>query len=270
MELFTSLLTKIPNVVWSAVIASLLTFLGVLWTNKGSAKRQKFRLDHEMQKFQSEQKLSLKKAVFLEVASSFAKALGVIPKLVNLDYTEKEITELMDDHASSVAKSYLVANERTIVEILKYSTELSQVFMNLIKPRAVLLDHKKAIEIYQHTIDQANAEKNRLVSIRQEIDLQGKSNSGLIDSLSKSYEFQQNIAEKNSNSKKEQETILKSLTIDFLKICISEYSRLLSLLPPMTIAIRKELENDGESELFISAINESVKRMEASFEELLS
>ena len=58
MESFIELISKVPNVVWSAVIASFLTFLGVLWTNRGSEKRQAALLEHEKQKYQSEQKLA--------------------------------------------------------------------------------------------------------------------------------------------------------------------------------------------------------------------
>lgn len=61
MESIIELISKVPNVIWSAVIASCLTFLGVLWTNRGNEKRQAALLEHEKQKYQSEQKLALKK-----------------------------------------------------------------------------------------------------------------------------------------------------------------------------------------------------------------
>jgi hypothetical protein len=72
MEILVSWLSNVPNVIWSAIIASLLTLSGVLWTNRGNEKRQAALLEHERQKFLSEQRLSLKKEVFLNVASSFA------------------------------------------------------------------------------------------------------------------------------------------------------------------------------------------------------
>ncbi|CAM3826365.1 hypothetical protein VA7868_04569 [Vibrio aerogenes CECT 7868] len=118
MELIISCISKIPNVVWSAVIASLLTFLGVLWTNKGNEKRQAALLIHEENKFKFEQKISLKKDVFLEVAGSFANVLGIIPKLMNLNFTHEDINKLMGDHGAIVAKIYLPANEATVAEIL--------------------------------------------------------------------------------------------------------------------------------------------------------
>ncbi|CAC9651318.1 hypothetical protein, partial [uncultured Gammaproteobacteria bacterium] len=178
--------SKVPNVIWSAIIASLLTILGVWLTNKGNEKRQIALLEHEKLKFQSEQKLALKKEVFLSVASSFADVLGVIPKLINLEFTQKEIETKIENHSGIVAKSYLAARETTVAEILKYSSETGETFISLIKDRAVVLDHKKAIEIYQTTIDTANEEKNRIVSIMKEYNLQGRNDPAAFDYLNAS------------------------------------------------------------------------------------
>jgi len=189
MESFIELISKVPNVIWSAVIASFLTFLGVLWTNKGNEKRQTALLEHEKQKYQSEQKLALKKEVFLNVARSFADVLGIIPKLMNLDFTQKEIEIQMSDHSGIVAKSYLAAKEESVAVILNYSAETAEVFIKLMQERAVALDHKKAIEIYQATIDSAKKEKDRIISIMKELNLQGHNNQATFDYLNKSYEI---------------------------------------------------------------------------------
>ncbi|CAC9576726.1 hypothetical protein, partial [uncultured Gammaproteobacteria bacterium] len=34
MESIIELISKVPNVMWSAIVASFLTFLGVFWTNR--------------------------------------------------------------------------------------------------------------------------------------------------------------------------------------------------------------------------------------------
>jgi len=222
-------------------------------------------LVHEKDKFRSEQKLNLKKEVFLDLASSFADVLGVIPKLMKLEYSEKDINDQMKFHGGIVAKSYLVAEEKSVAEILKYSAETGEVFINLIRMRAVLLDHKEAIRIYQGTIDSANAEKNRIVSMMKEFNLQGRNDAHLFDHLNKSYDFHDEAVKENTESKSRQESKLKPLHLDFAKKCIDEHSRLLSLLPPMTIALRKELDNDEDSDIFVKALNSNVSRMRTAF-----
>jgi|TARA_R110002050_G_scaffold255376_1_gene394068 predicted transcriptional regulator len=266
MDMIICWISKVPNVVWSAIIASLLTFLGVLWTNKGNEKRQTAVLEHEKQKYQSAQELALKKEVFLNVASSFADVLGVIPKLMNLEFTQKEIESKMEDHSGIVAKSYLAAKEATVAEILNYSSETAESLISLLQNRAMVLDHKKAIEIYQSIIDTANSEKDRIVSIMKEFNLQGKVDTSIFDYLNNNYELQENIIQENTKSKEEQERILEPLHVEFAKKCISEHGRLLSLLPPMTIALRKELNNDGDSQVFVEALNNNIQRMKIAFD----
>jgi hypothetical protein len=270
MDLLICWISKIPNVVWSAVIASFLTFLGVLWTNKGNERRQIALLAYEESKLKSEQKISLKRDVFLEVAGSFANVLGIIPKLMNLNITDKDIEAQMGDHSAKVAKTYLSAAETSVAEILKYSADIAEAYLGLVKPRVVLLDHKAAVDIYQDTINTANAEKNRIVSIMKELNLQGRTDEATFNYLNTSYKTQDKIIEENLQHQDEQKNILQRLHQDYCKKCISEHGRLLSLLPTMTIALRQELENDGDSQVFIDAINESVQRMKVSFEQLLN
>jgi len=268
MESIIELISKVPNVVWSGVVASCLTFLGVLWTNKGNEKRQTALLEHEKQKYQSEQKLVLKKEVFLNVASSFADVLELVPKLMNLDFTQKGIETQMAGHSGIVAKSYLAAKEDSVAAILNYSAETAESMIKLMKDRAVVLDHKEAIEIFQSTIDSANDEKDRIISIMKELNLQGHNNQATFDYLNKNYEIQEDIVKRSKVSLEEQQSILDPLFQTFAKKCLSEHSRLLSLLPPMAIALRSELENDQNSQIFVDALNENIERMNLAFNSL--
>lgn len=265
MEVLICWISKVPNVIWSALIASCLTFFGVYLTNKGNAKRQASILLHENEKFQFEQKLALKKEVFLNVASSFADVLGVIPKLVNLDMSEKDINKEMQGHSGIVAKSYLAAKEESVAEILNYSAEIAESLLILMKDRAIPLDHKKAIEIHQSTITTANAEKNRILSMMKEFNFQGRKDPNTFDYLSKSYQIQENIVVRSTIAMDEQKAILGPLNINYARQCIKEHARLLSLLPPMTIALRKELGNDGNSDVFVIALDNNISRMNKAF-----
>ncbi|CAC9597626.1 hypothetical protein BPUTSESOX_2127 [uncultured Gammaproteobacteria bacterium] len=268
MESIIELISKVPNVMWSAIVASFLTFLGVFWTNRGNEKRQAALLKHEKQKYQSEQKLALKKEVFLDVARSFADVLEVIPNLMNLDFTQKDIETKMADHSGIVAKSYLAAKESSVAAILNYSAETAEVFIKLMKERAVVLDHKRTIEIYQSTINSAENEKDRIISIMKELNLQDHNNQATFDYLNKSYDVQESIVKRSTGSLEEQESILEPLHLLFAKKCMNDHGRLLSLLPPMAIALRGELENDQDSKVFIDALNDNIQRMNVAFDSL--
>jgi len=270
MEFITKL--AIPPVIWSGVIGSLigscLTILGVFLTNRAHEKRQAALLDHEKQKYKSEQKLAFKKEVFLNVAKSFADVLGVISKLTNLDFTQKEIEAQVSDHSGIVAKAYLAAKEDSVAAILSYSADTAEALIKLMSERAIILDHKKAIEIYQSTIDSATNEKNRIIAMMAELNLQGIKNQATFEYLNKSYEAQENTLTQSITSAVEEKLIMQPLYLSFAKKCIQEHSRLLSLLPPMVTALRGELENDQNPQIFIDALNKNIERMNVAFAKL--
>ena len=142
MQLLLCWLSNVPNVIWSAIIASCLTLIGVFLTNRGNERRQIKLLEHESNKFNSQQKIALKKEVFLDAAKSFADVLSVIPNLMSLDTKQEDIDLKLKDHSGIVAKCYLVAREESVGKILEFSAEAGEVLLNLISIRMKLLNDK--------------------------------------------------------------------------------------------------------------------------------
>jgi hypothetical protein len=268
MESIIELFSKVSDVIWSAIIASCITIFGVYLTNKYHERRQTTLLAHEKQKYQSEQKFTLKKEVFLDVARSFADVLEIIPNLTNLEFTQKDIEMKMADHGGIVAKSCLVAKESSVAAILSYSTETTEVFIKLMKEREVVLGHQKTIEIYQSTINSAENEKDRITSRMKELNHQSHNNQSTFDRLNKKYDVQESIVKHNTRDLKKQESTFGSSYPQFTKECIDDYGKLLLLLPPMAIALRGELGNNQDSKVFIEALNNNVQRMKVVLDSL--
>lgn len=225
-------------------------------------------LSHEEVKFKFEQNMALKKEVFLEVASSFSKVLGIFPRLIDLEIKMDQIREEVNDNGPAASKAYLVAKEDTVSKLMEFSSDVMETFLSLVKPRAVLLDHKSAIDIYRGMISNSEAEQERLLSIMKEINLQGIKDKRKFDYLQECYENEKGRIEDARAGLDHQKNELGTLHKDFATKCISEYGRLCASVVPMTIAIRDELDNDEASSLLIDAMNKSVGRMEAAFEKL--
>jgi hypothetical protein len=102
----------------------------------------------------------------------------------------------------------------------------------------------------------------------KEFNLQSRNDPATFDFLKQNYESQDNLIKRSTESKEQQESILKPLHLKFARKCLSEHSRLLSLLPPMTIALRDELDNDGNSEAFVNALSENIQRMNAAYDKM--
>ncbi|CAC9989370.1 hypothetical protein [uncultured Gammaproteobacteria bacterium] len=91
----------------------------------------------------------------------------------------------------------------------------------------------------------------------------------IFNDLNESYDTQKLIIKKNTESLYEKESIFESSCRLFEEECINDYSKLLSLLSPMAIALREELGNDQDSQVFIDALNNNIQRMRVAFNNLL-
>lgn len=266
MDLLVQLILKIPNVIWSAIIASCLTFFGVLLTNRGNEKRQAAQLKHEEFKYQSQQKFELKKEVYLNAAQSFYKVLSVIPKLSDLSFEHEYISSIMNDHQEIIAKVYLVAKEDSVATIMNYSADLIESLLVSMKQRMVLLDQNSAVDVYRTALIESNKEKDRLVAMVQELQVSGRRDNDALKYLSERFQSQVNITQKHQSSLDAQIQKLAPQQKIFFVDCMKEHARLLSLISPVILALRSELELDEDSKLFIDAFNADIKRMSKAFE----
>src|SRR5262245_53109824 len=81
------LLKFIPDVVWSGIIASLLTLSGVLISNKSNTARLRMQLNHDAEQKERDRKATIRREVYIRAAEELVKAnTHLVPsrKLISL------------------------------------------------------------------------------------------------------------------------------------------------------------------------------------------
>jgi len=116
MDYIICLLKNIPDVIWSAVIASLLTLSGVLLTSFGNTKRLKSQLLHDSQQRDKERDLSLRKQVYLDTMEAIANAQNILLSLLNIDFSEIELSSRFSETFLSINKCYVIASNPNVVK----------------------------------------------------------------------------------------------------------------------------------------------------------
>ena len=104
------LLKEIPNVVWSAIIASLITLSGVWLSNRNSRNLQQNQLRHDAERRNSERELALRKEVYLEALESISISIARISHLNPTDFAnnttqKKELWEGIVQESTSYFKT---------------------------------------------------------------------------------------------------------------------------------------------------------------------
>jgi len=265
-----SFISSIPDAIWGAVIASLLTLSGVFFTNRENRKSLERQLSHDVEKLRIDRDYDLKKDVFLEAASSYSKALSVIGKMGNVDIPSNDLAKIFDEHGPIASKMYLIAKEETVEHALDISNEISRIYLELLRIRNFFQDVKKAIDIYRDMVSKADADKGRVLETMKEMNLSGVKDRSKFDYLNGLFE----MAEKNrSNAEKEileLQSKHNASYFDFMKRCMQEYSRLSIEISGLIVAVRSELNTANDNERFSKIMKHAMDEMKGNFEEFMS
>jgi hypothetical protein len=263
MDRFSYIISLVPSVVWSAIIAAFLTFLGIRWINRYRNQKQSQQPSpaREECQFQSEQNIAFKKEAYFEMAAIFSRTIGTFRKLTSLDFSDKEPGEYAIDPEEAIAKALLIADADTVSKLLEFTFELNQAFILLIKQREILLDHNKSIDTDREMIADANREKDRLITILKESNMQGQGDIYTLTSIEDSYKSQDEIIATARNNIDEREAIFKTRYREFIKDCWTAYSRFNISMAPIIIAVRYELDSDIDANEFEEIIQKSMSRI---------
>lgn len=232
----------IPDVVWAAVLASLLTLEGVLLTNRGNNNRLLEQLRHDKDQRDREREMGLRRDVYLKAAESVSKAMSAIARTSNLDITEDELGNDLSESSASFSKIHIIGKYKTVQAVSQFSSELAAVYLLLLTKRVPLLKKKNKISIIDGLIEKSSREREKIIEMMKEQNLQGPAEKRVFDLLNNNFEFEGKrlddwFVQRDSLNKE-----LLSDRIDFLRECASVYANLSKLLVPVMVTIREELD----------------------------
>lgn len=269
MDDLVYLISGIPDAIWGAVIASLLTLSGVFFTNRENRRSLERQLAHDVEKVRIDRDHDLKKDVFLEVASSYSKTLSVIGKLGNIEIPLEDLAKIFDEHGPIAAKMYLIAKEETVERALDISNEISRIYLELLRSRRVFQDARNAIDIYKEIMSKADIEKDRVLETMKEMNLSGVKDRSKFDYLNILFE----AAEKRRNDAEKEISDLESKHNEnyyvFMKQCMQEYSRLSVEISGLIVAVRSELNTANDDDQFSKIMKHAMDEMKKNFDDFM-
>ena len=106
-------LQSIPDVIWSGLIASVLTLSGVLISNWSNTSRLKLQLQHDADQKTTERTATLRRDVYLSAAEELTKANTYLGSLAQIDLAKTNPAEGMQGFFGAAAKLQLVAEPKT-------------------------------------------------------------------------------------------------------------------------------------------------------------
>lgn len=263
------LLKQIPEVVWAALLASLLTLSGVVLSNRNSRSQTLAQLDHDSNQRNREREMNLRREVYLQAAEAIARGQNILTRLTDLNLSEQEMGAQFSVDSSTLAKIQIVSTNETVQAVSAFQQELASAYLELILKRVRLLERKRSIELLTEFIDRSQAEQNRLIDLMKKLNLEGNADQRLWKVIGDNFEFQKEQHKKYMEERNELWAEQNKAHLSFAKLCFLRFVEVSKLVPPAVFASREELELPIDKEAYLVTFNENIDRSMKIFQSFL-
>jgi hypothetical protein len=262
--------SSMPAVIWSGVIGSGMTLLGVLLVNKSNNNRHKMQLKHESDEKAKDRLATLRKEVYLLAVEEMVKASDFLGRLPTFDFTKGNPAEGLTGLYASMAKLQMVAGKQTAVLIGEMQATFTEVFFKLLVKANPIHGYNSDIEIRNKHYDDTQLEIARILSKIAELRESGQVDPYKYQPLHASFNKQQELAKQISDERSllyEKKNALHIKYSTELPLDIRPIQEIQALL---LIEIRSEIGIETEKDGLTKQIEASNKRMMAASEKLFN
>lgn len=253
-------LASFPDVVWAALLASLLTLSGVLLANRSSRIRQIAELKHDASQRDREREMALRRDVYLGAAGAISRAQSMLMRLADLNVADQELSAAFSRDSSAMAQVHVVGTNKTVQAISAFSQELGAAFLELTLKRLPLLERKNQIELLGKFIDKSNTEQERLINIMRQLNLEGNTDQKTWGVVNDSFKFEQ---QKNAENMEERQALTNQQhhdILEFLELSFDRFCTVSRLVPPAIFAVREELDLPLDREAYTKMFDENLEK----------
>lgn len=265
----TEYLSLVPDVVWSGLIASLLTLSGVLISNASNTGRLKAQLSHDSAEKAKERTGKLRQEVYLLVAEELGKANNFLGSLASIDLVKEDAMSEMRGLFSSVAKLQLVAEPATALLVSELSAKYGAATLRLLSAARPLMDNRVEIDLANKFYDESLAKTKHYQSVMTELVDSGQADMNAFKLLETQYEFHEGQRNKHAEERNALWEQRHHKHLDFVQVLISEMKPLSEQFVAAMIAIRSDLGQSAEQDKFASQMTQQWAFMEQELNKAL-
>jgi hypothetical protein len=264
------ILLKIPDVVWAAVIASLLTLGGVYLTNRGSYKRLLKQLEHESSQKDRERNMEIRRQVYLDAAEAITENHLILMKMSDLGISDSDLSKQFSKSAAIISKVYAIGSAKTVKTVSELTSAIGSRYLLLIAERIPLIQRKHEIEIQNELIMKASAERDQMIEIMKNVNLQGIQDDRLMSVAERNFKFQQDQVSKLLDKRNQLIEINGKEQIQLAMKCFQASREVSEYFAPAINSVREEMDIPFDEEAYRNTIEKGWEASEQSLKEFFS
>lgn len=261
--------TSIPDVIWSGVIASVLTLSGVFLSNWSNTNRLKAQLKHDSDEKAKERKANLRREVYLLAAEELVKANNHLAKLPQLDISKSNPSDGLQGFFTSAAKLQLVSEPKTSLLVGELVTTYGELMLKILSKIHPIQELRIGIAIRDDHYGRAQAEVSRILAAMTQFNESAQTDAAAFAALQQSFEFHQGQAAQMASEREDLWKQHNSLHITFVKELMVEMKLIGERQVPVMVEIRRELDLTGDSAEFLQQMRNQWKRISTQLDAVL-
>lgn len=253
MDPIVKLFTELPDTSKAAIIASIMTFvgvviaamaafLGVYVTHCGHERRFRRQLEHDKELKRIEREMALRKEIFLDAAEAIVAGIGAVARYADLKVPHDELTKEFNEKRSAIAKVHIIAREETVYAVSAFMDELSATIIRLSLSRQPLIQMQSRLNILEDQIQIFGKEKDRLIELMKQLNFEGNTEQHRWDFVKNTFEFEDKRVIEANQEHQSLSLTLRTAHLNFLEVCYESSSQISKLLIPAVREVRSELE----------------------------
>lgn len=244
---FIEFLSSIPAIIGSAIIASCITLLGVIVSNRSNTHRLIQQLAHDSDEKSKERISLLRRDVYMKAVEEMVRAgayLGAIPQI---DPTKTNAGEGLTNFFAAVSKIQLIAESKTASIASDFTAKFATAHFALLAEAAPIQELNSKIQRLDEYYSIHQSEVSRIESELKELNESGQfkehRNKELRLSLEASLEALRKYAESRNQAAAQHVTLSKLYTMKIMH----EMRDVTDVQTSLKAALRRELNLDQDS-----------------------
>jgi hypothetical protein len=196
MNQLINLFRAVPDVIWSAVLASLLTLSGVLISNRSNTTRQRIQLQHDADQKAKERNAALRREVYLKLAEELTQANSYLARLPQVDASKANPAEGMQGFFAAAARLQLVAEPKTALLVNELVGSYGELLLRLISRSMPLQSARQKITLHDDLYSRAEEQVTRVLGKMVKFNESAQASEQVFCALQRSFEgFQTQASE---------------------------------------------------------------------------
>lgn len=269
MSQLVDMLRSVPDVVWSGVIASVLTLSGVLISNWSNTTRLRIQLQHDSDQKAMERTAMLRREVYLKAVEELTKANSHLAGLPQADPTKTNLAEGLQGFFGAAAKLQLVAEPKTALLVNSLVASYSELLLRLLGRTMPLHEARSDISVHDTLYNQAQEQVTRVLGEMAKFNESAQANPQVFDALQRSLEGFQSRASKHATDRSLAWETFNRLNLEFSKQLLIDLREVSEQQIPALVEIRRDLGLITELEAYCQQMETQWIRMSSLFDALL-